>query len=117
MHFIACNYISGNLAELGIGMLLVMEKLIYDSKDTYQEAIHWVGQQSGFNNISPCISNLSPTKPNDLTIWNSETPAPKLQFSDKTLNANAEKQHPPLNPFSLFVSQSSPSFLTGESEL
>lgn len=67
-HFIVCNYILGNPAELGIGMLLVMEKLIYDSKDTYQEATHWVGQQSGFNKTSPCVSNLSSMKPSDLTI-------------------------------------------------
>lgn len=76
-------------------MLLVMEKLRCD-KDAYQEAIHWIGQQSRFNEIGFKCIGVSPTKPNDLTILNC---TPKLQFLDKTLTSNSEKQHPTLYPF------------------
>lgn len=93
-HFIVCNYTSGNATDLGIGMLLVMVKLTYDS--TYQDVIRCTGQQSRFSRTPQCIYNLSPANLNDLTILNC---APQLHFLHKTLNSNSEKQHPPLNPF------------------
>lgn len=57
-HFIVCDYVSGNSAELGIGMLLVMNKLTYDNKDTYQEAIHWMGQQSRFKKVTDAFTTF-----------------------------------------------------------